>query len=164
MNREIYVSIVRGPPPSRKCPLDLDQVKSLAGTRADMELRVGETGTQSKKDLVLVDPTGRAPGVLTFIDGRLEIKNPDESTLKWMIDVANGLNARVTDSSLKTYRTPTEKYVHPDDVAARRTLGTRITDARKTRGTRSSTKLMFGLLAVALIALLALKLAGGGWL
>jgi t-SNARE complex subunit (syntaxin) len=111
-------------------PLQLTQIEALAKTRGDIEVRVGETGTKSARDMIVVDPTGKAKGVLTLIDGRLQARNPDERTIQWMLDLAQDLNARVVDNTRRTYRTPTEKYIHPDDVGARKAHLRRIESAR----------------------------------
>lgn len=129
--KTLDVSIVLGPPPSRKLPIKLEQLTALVARRADVEIRTAETGTKAKKDLVLVDPTGAAPGELLFIDGRLQVRDPGDATLRWMIALAQELGGRVVDNTLKTYRSPDEKYVHPDDEEARKRLGAAIREARK---------------------------------
>lgn len=129
--RTLNVSIVRGPPPSRKLPFKLEQLAALAARRNDVELRTADTGTKARKDLVLVDPTGAVPGELLFIDGRLQIPDPEPATLRWMIALAAELGGRVVDNTLKTYRSPAETYVHPDDEDARNQLAGAIREARK---------------------------------
>jgi hypothetical protein len=129
--KTLDVSIVLGPPPSRKLPIKLEQLVALAARRADVEIRTAETGTKVKKDLVLVDPTEAAPGELLFVDGRLQIRDPEAATLRWMLALAQELGGRVVDNTLKTYRSPDEKYVHPDDEEARKRLGAAIRGARK---------------------------------
>lgn len=132
MPKDTLVSIVLGAGPSRANPLRLEQLVALARQRTDVEVRVGDTGSRAERDWVLVDPNGKARGVLTLIDGRLLTPNPDPTTLQWMLDLAEALNGRVVDSTRRTYRTPTETYIHPDDAAARRRL------VREVRRARSS--------------------------
>ena len=106
------VSIVLGPPPSQKHPITLEQLTALAARRADVEIRTADMGMQpegAKKFLMLVDPTGTAPGELLFVDGRLQIRDPTDATLRWMLDLAQELGGRVRDNTAKTYRSPTEK-------------------------------------------------------
>ncbi|WP_347887819.1 hypothetical protein ABHF54_07945 [Nitrosomonas europaea] len=131
MTKTLDVSIVLGPPPSRKQPITLEQLTALAARRADVEVRTAETGTKVKKDLVVVDPTGTAPGELLFFDGRLQIRDPADATLRWMLVLAQELGGRVRDNTGKTYRSPDEKYVHPDDEEARKRLAVSIREARK---------------------------------
>jgi hypothetical protein len=125
------VSIVLGHKPSRLHPILYSQLENLAARRSDVELRLADTGTKAKRDTVLVDPTGRIPGELLFIDGRLQIPDPGHSTLEWMIELAHELGGRVKDNSLKTYRTALDTYRHPDDEDARLQLATAIRHARK---------------------------------
>lgn len=131
MTKTLDVSIVLGPPPSRKVPIKLDQLTALASRRTDVEIRTAEAGTKSQKGLVLVNPTGAAPGELLFVDGRLQIRDPGDATLRWMLALAEELGGRVVDNTLKTYLSPDEKYVHPDDEDARKRLGAAIREARK---------------------------------
>lgn len=131
MTKTLDVSIVLGPPPSRKLPIKLEQLTALAARRSDVELRTAETGTKTKKDLILVDPTCAEHGGLLFIDGRLQIRNPSEATLRWMLDLAQELGGRVIDNTCKTYRSPNETYIHPDDQEARNRLASSIREARK---------------------------------
>lgn len=131
MTKTLNVSIVLGPPPSWKLPIKLEQLAALAARRADVEIRTAETGTKAKRDVVLVDPTGAAPGELLFYDGRLQTRNPEDATLRWMLDLAQELGGRVSDNTGKTYRSPIEKYVHPDDQEARKRLAAAIREARK---------------------------------
>jgi hypothetical protein len=98
----------------------------LIESRDDVEIRVGDTGTRATRDMILVNPTGTATGVLTLIDGRLEIRNPDDKTIEWMLSLATSLGARVVDNTRRTYRTPHERYIHPDDIAARRRLARKL--------------------------------------
>lgn len=134
MTKALDVSIVLGPPPSRKLPITLEQLTALAARRADVEIRTADMGTQpegAEKFLMLVDPTGTAPGELLFVDGRLQIRDPTDATLRWMLALAQELGGRVRDNELKTYRSPEEKYVHPDDEEARKRLAAAIRKARK---------------------------------
>lgn len=131
MTKTLDVSIVLGPPPSRKLPITIEQLTNLAARRMDVEIRTADTGTKAKRDLVLVDPTGAAPGELLFIDGRLQIRDPVDATLRWMLALAEELGGRVVDNTLMTYRSPEEKYVHPDDKDARNRLAAAIREARK---------------------------------
>lgn len=135
MPRDFSVSIVLGPPPSRKNPIRMAQLEALASVRSDVAIGVGETGTRAKRDTIVIDPTGKVSGVLTLIDGRLEIWNPDEGTLQWMLDLAAALNARVVDNMRRTYRTPHDKYIHPDDAPGRELHLSRIKAARSKRRT-----------------------------
>jgi hypothetical protein len=125
------VSIVLGPPPSRLKPILRAQLEALAARRSDVSLRFAETGAKAKRDTVLVDPTGRIPGELLFIDGRLQIRDPAHDTLEWMIELAHELGGRVLDNSLRTYRTARDTYRHPDDHDARSQLASAIYTARK---------------------------------
>lgn len=143
MTKTLDVSVVLGPPPSRKHPIRLEQLTALAAQRPDVEVRAAETGTKAKKDLVVVDPTGAAPGELLFLDGRLQIRDPTEVTLQWMLDLAQDLGGRVIDNTAQTYRSPTEKYVHPDDEDARKQLAAAVRKARKIDQTTSKRKRRF---------------------
>jgi len=125
------VSIVLGSKPSRKQPIQYAQLEALAARRPDVGLRVADTGTRARRDTVLVDPTGRIPGELLFIDGRLQIRDPGHDTLQWMIDLADELGGRVRDHTLKTYRTASDTYLHPDDEGARVQLANAIRQARR---------------------------------
>lgn len=131
MTKTLDVSIVLGPPPSRKLPIKLEQLTALAARRKDVEIRTEVTGTKVKKDLVVVDPTGEALGELFFFDGRLQTRNPTDATLRWMLLLAEELGGRVMDNTGQTYRSPTEKYVHPDDKDARKHLAASIREARE---------------------------------
>jgi RNase P/RNase MRP subunit p29 len=128
--QERILSVVLGAPPSYRNPITVEQLRSLATTRADVELRVGETGTKATKDIIVVDPTGKAGGTLFLIDGRLQIRNPDDRTIEWMLELGAALNGRVVDSTRRTYRTSHETYVHPDDVESRKAHARRIRIAR----------------------------------
>ena len=125
------VSIVLGPGPSRLRPIAYSQLQALAARRPDVELRQAETGTTAKRDTVLIDPTGQIPGELLFVDGRLQIRDPEHVTLDWMIELATELGGRVRDNTLKTYRTAVDTYRHPDDDASRLQLADAIRKARK---------------------------------
>jgi uncharacterized UPF0146 family protein len=116
------VSIKLGPGRSYRNPISLEQLRALAATRTDVEVRVGDTGTRAARDMIVIDPTRSSIKTLTLIDGRLETLNPDDETIEWMLDLAKALNARVVDNTLRTYRSPREKYIHPDDVEARKAL------------------------------------------
>lgn len=80
---------------------------------------------------MLVDPTGATPGELLFVDGRLQVRDPANATLRWMLASTREPGGRVVDNTLKTYRSPDEKYVHPDDEEARKRLGAAIREARR---------------------------------
>ena len=125
------VSIVLGSGPSRLQPIAHAQLQDLAARRSDVELRLAETGTIAMRDTVLIDPTGGVPGELLFIDGRLQIRDPEHVTLEWMIELAAELGGRVRDNTLKTYKTAHDTYRHPDDEAARLQLAQTIRKARK---------------------------------
>lgn len=128
--REKLVSIVLGTPPTHRNPITIQQLEALRATRDDVQLGIGDTGTRASRDVIVVDPTGNASGVLTLVDGRLQIKNPDEKTLEWMLKLSRALNGRVVDSTLRTYGSPRETYVHPDDVGARQSLARNVRLAR----------------------------------
>ena len=131
MTKILDVSIVLGPPPSRKLPIKLEQLTALAARRADVEIRTAQTGPKVKRDTVLVDPTGVVPGELLFVDGRIQIRDPGDATLRWMLVLAEELGGHVVDNTLMSYRSPEEKYVHPDDEGARQRLSAAIRKARK---------------------------------
>ena len=128
--REKLVSIVLGTPPTHRNPITIQQLEALRATRDNVQLGIGDTGTRASRDVIVVDPTGNASGVLTLVDGRLQIKNPDEKTLEWMLKLSRALNGRVVDSTLRTYGSPRETYVHPDDVGARQSLARNVRLAR----------------------------------
>lgn len=130
MASENLVFIVRGPRPSWKSPIELEELRTLAATRNDIEVRVGDTGSRLQKDMVVVDPTGNISGTLTLIDGRLQTKNPDEKTIEWMLSLADALRGRVVDGARRTYRTPHEKYIHSEDIDARKRQAERIKVSR----------------------------------
>lgn len=152
------VSIVLGPGPSRLQPIAYAQLQDLAARRTDVELRVAETGTKAKRDTVLVDPTGRIPGELLFIDGRLQIRDPERVTLLWMLELAAELGGRVRDNTLKTYRTASDTYRHPDDDSARLQLAGAIRKARKVDRSPPRSKLYSSLWWVAVAAALTVAL------
>ena len=159
MSSDKYVYIVLGPPPSRKTPLQLASIEDLARSRSDVEVRVGETGTVSTRDFIVVNPQDESTGVLTFIDGRLEIRNPDKKTIQWMLDLAEALDARVVDHSLKTYRSPEEKYIHPDDEDARKIHSRRVRMARSKYVPKSPTVAKWIIIGVFIILAIIVSLA-----
>lgn len=130
MAKDTLVSIVLASESGRANPLRLDLLEDLARRRADVEVRVGKTGSRAVRDKIVVDPTGKAKGVLTLINGRLLTPNPDLRTLEWMLDLAQTLNGRVVDSGRRTYRTPNETYIHPEDSAERHRLAKEVRRAR----------------------------------
>lgn len=87
----------------------------LAKTRDDVELRPSKTGSKQEKDTLIVDPTHKVKGKLYLNSGKCMTKNPDEATLSWMIELASKLNGRVVDYAGRTYTSPTEYYIHPED-------------------------------------------------
>lgn len=130
MPEETLAFIVSGPYPDHKHPLRLGDIEKLVRARDDVALRSVSTGPRSAPDTVVYDPTGRVRGFLTYIGGRLQTKNPDAATIAWMIDLANALNARVVDHASRTYRTPTEKYIHPDDIERRNQVARKLKRVR----------------------------------
>lgn len=103
----------------------------LAERRSDVEIKAVEVNKRGKKEIVLVNPAGMDCGELFLIDGRLQIRNPNEATLSWMLTIADELGGRVVDNTAKTYRNPRETYVHPDDLEARKRLSAAIRKARE---------------------------------
>lgn len=63
------------------------------------------------------------------MDGRVKVLNPNKETIGWMIRMAEALGGRVVDNTGRTYRTPTEKFIHPDDVESRKGRLQRIKEA-----------------------------------
>ena len=57
----------------------------------------------------------RGAPFLEFSDGELWLKNPDESDLAGMIELAAKLDGRVRGDELETYSSISESYSHPDD-------------------------------------------------
>ena len=158
MRTPLNISIVLGPSPSRLNPIRLEQLEALAARRKDVALRIADTGSRGKKDVVVIDPSGQVPGKLLFIDGRLQSRDPEQKTVEWMLELASELGGRVKDNTLRTYRSPNETFRHPEDRDARAQLSAAIREARKIdrspkRG-RSASALLLFLLAVAVAALL----------
>jgi hypothetical protein len=58
---------------------------------------------------------------LTWSDGEIWTKSPDDDVLAMLLQVANRLDARVRGDELETYRGVGDTYVHPDDRADRTT-------------------------------------------
>lgn len=125
----MYVSVVLGLP-SRVHPIRLERLMALEKTRIDVKLAEGETGTAIKRHTIVFDPSRPERSKLTLIDGRLETRNPDHVTVQWMLELAEALEGRVINQSLRTYRTPTETYIHSDDLEARRRHLRRVKAAR----------------------------------
>lgn len=152
------VSIVPGAVPSRRQPLQRAALEALAARRADVALREADIGTKAGRDLVIVDPTGRIPGELLFIDGRLQIRDPAPETLQWMIELAEVLGGRVVDNTLMTYRTATDTYRHPDDADARKHLAGAIREARRLDQSparaRVYSSIWWGVMALVLVVVL----------
>lgn len=148
MRTPLNISIVLGASPSRLNPIRQEQLEVLAARRKDVALRIADTGSSGKRDVVVIDPSGRVPGELLFIDGRLQICDPEQKTLQWMIELASELGGRVKDNTLRTYRSPNETFRHPEDRDARAHLSAAIREARKIdrspkRGSGASTLLFF---------------------
>ncbi|MGE0254356.1 MAG: hypothetical protein AB7N54_08630 [Alphaproteobacteria bacterium] len=120
MPEETLAFIVAGPHPTHKHPLRLEDIENLARSRDDVALRLVGNRSGTPSSTFVFDPTGKIRGSLLFFDGRLQTKNPDEATIVWMIELARALDARVIDNMRRTYRTPTEKYIHPDDIERRK--------------------------------------------
>lgn len=129
--RKVDASIILGPLPSWKRPIALELLNALADRRADVSIRVVVEEGGTRKTTLVADPTGQAPGELFLVDGRLQTRNPTDSTLCWMLSIAEDLGGRVIDNTLSTYRSPTERYLHPDDVGERRRLDEAIREAGK---------------------------------
>lgn len=55
--------------------------------------------------------------VLWFKDGELWTRNPDDATVADMIWISDHIGARVRGDELETYRSATETYIHPEDIA-----------------------------------------------
>lgn len=125
------ISIVLGPSPTRLNPIQPDQLEALAARRKDVALRTADSGARGKRYFVVFDPTGRVPGELLFIDGRLQIREPAKATLEWMLELADELGARLRDNALRTDKTADETYRHPDDQAAVIRLRAAIRKSRK---------------------------------
>lgn len=130
MGSRLLFSIVRNGSRSLKDGFEFAQIKELADRRPDMKIKEGEHGSRIQKDILVIDPTGRASGVLLFVNGRLVAHKTDENTILWMLQIASDLGGRVIDSQIRTYKTPTERYFHPDDEAARRKLRATLRRAR----------------------------------
>ena len=130
MAEERILSIVLGPPPSYRNPITREHLRSLEATRSDIEVQVGQTGTRAERDLAVIDPTGKTKGKLTLMDGRLQIRNPDDGTIEWMLERSKALDGRVVDSTRRTYRTLHDKYIHPDDLESRRAHAARLRSTR----------------------------------
>ncbi|PPD55575.1 MAG: hypothetical protein CTY11_01380 [Methylomonas sp.] len=99
----------------RLLPPTREQFIELAKVRNDLELRPSETGSKQEKDTLVVDPSGKAKGKLYLNSGECMIKNPDSTTLSWMIELAHELSGRVVDYAGRAYISPTEYYLHPED-------------------------------------------------
>jgi hypothetical protein len=152
------VSIVLGPGPSRLQPIAYAQLQDLAARRSDVKLCFTNANPKAKRDTVLIDPTGRVPGELLFIDGRLQIRDPEHATLEWMIELAADLGGRVRDNTLKTYRSAGETYRHPEDDAARLQLAHAIRKARRLDKSPSRSKLWSNIWWLAVASTLAVAL------
>lgn len=133
MSQERLLFIVLGSRPSHLNPITVEQLRNLATTRSDVEVRVSPTGTRALRDMMVFDPRGIIPGTLLLFDGRLQAKNPDGKTIEWMIELGSELNGRVIDSEGRTFRSVHEKYIHPDDVESRKSLARRLRIARDKR-------------------------------
>lgn len=116
---ERLVSIVLGPPPTFKRPITRQLLEGSGECGRLFALREGAGGTREVRDLEVVDPSNGTDAVLVLVDGRLQAKNPDQPAVAWMIRVADSIEGRVRDYKLLTYRSPTETYVHPEDIDAR---------------------------------------------
>jgi hypothetical protein len=116
---DILVSIIRAPLPTHRGPISERELEALAAERSDVALYRRQSGTRGKNETILVRlPQDSATASLTHFNGRLIIENPDQETLGWMLGLAADLDARVRRSGYRTYRTPTETYVHPEDEGA----------------------------------------------
>ncbi len=99
----------------RLLPPTMEQFMELMKFRNDVELHSSETGSKREKDVLIVDPMNKVRGKLYLNSGQCWIKNPDETTLSWMIELASALNGRVVDYEGRTYTSPVEYYLHPED-------------------------------------------------
>lgn len=67
-------------------------------------------------ELWLYQPAlGRESEIVIVENGELWAKNPSDTVLALMIELAGYLGARVRGEELETYRTVGETYIHPDD-------------------------------------------------
>ncbi len=97
----------------RHVPIARDEVEAAVAARFDL------TSTPRGDDLELTFSAegGRSP-LLIWQDGEVWTSNPDERTLRVMLELAVSLGARVRGDELETYRSVKETYVHPDDEEA----------------------------------------------
>lgn len=95
---------------ARPVPITREEAAELLRSREDLSFRETPDGRLE------FGPAGEPEGpLLVWQDGEIWTDTPDERTLALMLDLSEGLGARVRGDELETYRTPTESYLHPDD-------------------------------------------------
>lgn len=100
-----HVAIVRTKNGAR-APVSRAEVDALLASRPDLGSRPTEGGGLE----ILGGDT-----LLWFQHGEIWTRNPDDATLRLLLELAAPLGARVRGDELETYRTVDETYVHPDD-------------------------------------------------
>lgn len=122
-----HVRIVRGDFPSKGRDISSDGnsfIEAALG-RLGFSIEAGASGSGKQ----LYRRRGENEVCLFLDDGEVWAKNPDETDIEAMIEIAEELGggARVRGDEGETYRSATETYIHPDD------LGEAVSDEESSR-------------------------------
>jgi hypothetical protein len=113
-----HVSIVRTAE-GKAAPINQEEIRKFAEQSSAFRVdRVPTPGGHCMVLSCLQDQTVILGLNIDTEDGRLWTKNPTETQLKVMIEVASAIGARVRGDEYETYKTASETYTHPDDLAA----------------------------------------------
>jgi hypothetical protein len=97
----------------KQVPLQVEKVKELVSSMPHARIEVCSL-TDGDLDLVIETADSNTTR-LVMQHGKLWTKNPSDTDIKTMIEVAARLGARVRGDEMETYRSDGTTYVHPDD-------------------------------------------------
>lgn len=108
-----HVTIVRTQE-GKQLPISRAETEAAVAPRADLDARPTAEGELE----ISVKELGDSSPLLIWQDGEIWTRNPEDSTLALMIDLAKALDARVRGDEMETYRAVDDSYQHPDDAEA----------------------------------------------
>jgi hypothetical protein len=102
----------------RRDPITRSEIEALA--LSDSGLRIEPPSPKSADLNLVISRSGSEVASLALQNGKLWAKNPEESAIQVMIDLAKQLGARVRGDEFETYRSIDETYFDPEDAEERR--------------------------------------------
>lgn len=126
MGYEVFITRADDPAQSKNRPIDDEEWQNLIRSNPTLKItpensyerHTRDAGTERFVMTLWIAHPDKPPFML--IDGAIQIKSPDESTLQKMTEIAEKLRARVISEDGELYPPEPSAYNQPDSEQARR--------------------------------------------